>query len=437
MAWLLLSLSLTAGAHHGPEHTFASVDNTDSVETDGVEMPIRLDEDLPAEVVGGEKVSGSRWDATVGMVMWDAYVGCTGTLVHPRLVLTAAHCVSGISGVIIGSHDWATEEADEYIAAEWVTPHPDYNGYWGPDIAVVRLEKAAKQEPAKLGLECIIDNDLRNNSKVEVVGYGNTSASGGGYNSAMNHGTTRVQTKDCTDDTIDGIWTGCQPDLTPDGEIGAGGNGVDACFGDSGGPLYLRADSGDYNIGVTSRAYAGAPYSTPCLYGGIWTRPDGFIKWIEEAGEVNFKYSYCNEAPEVFAAAIGTKPGKTGETLVEVIDSDGDASLATVVVAQEPEFGTVEIDGLVVRYTAGDGFEGTDTVVITVTDGGNDDYKRTGEPSSVDYEIPVEAVSGLFTKPTRAGQTGGALLGCDTTRGTGAGWVLAALGVLAIRRRRD
>ena len=81
--------------------------------------------------------------------------------------------------------------------------------------------------------------------------------------------------------TIEGTFAGCNGAVSPGGELGAGGNGVDACFGDSGGPLYLLSDRGDYVVGVTSRAYAGVPWNYPCRDGGIYTRPDAVVDWIE------------------------------------------------------------------------------------------------------------------------------------------------------------
>ena len=47
------------------------------------------------EVVGGEVAASGEWDDTVGIVFYGSYVGCTGTLIGPKLVLTAAHCLDG------------------------------------------------------------------------------------------------------------------------------------------------------------------------------------------------------------------------------------------------------------------------------------------------------------------------------------------------------
>jgi secreted trypsin-like serine protease len=338
-------------------------------------------------VVGGDQASAGEWDDTVGIVMYGSYVGCTGTLIGPKLVLTAAHCMDGgVSHVILKSKDWRRDDGELIeVKAGW--GNRGYQG-WGSDIAVITLEERASVEPRMVASDCIIDTYLRKRAEVAIVGFGNINEEGGRSTTRLNVGYSTVANPDCDKQEINGFYAGCDPYISPGGEIAAGGDGVDACFGDSGGPLYLLTEEGDFLVGVTSRSLAGVPSSQPCKYGGIWTRPDYFLDWIETTSGMTVARPQCNDAPTASTTNIVTSKNTEGSTVVEVQDPDG--SNHTLSVAVAPANGEVTLDGDTIIYMPDEGFVGDDPFVIAVTDDGSP-YEAS-PPITVDLDMTAKVV---------------------------------------------
>ncbi len=232
--------------------------------------------DLPADggrtnspVVGGRDSNGRSWPG-IAAIYIDGYVECTGVLIAPNVVLTAGHCAEGITGVSLNASDIGGLRAE--IAAERVVAYPKWLRTY--DLALVFLADDAVAAPAVLAQGCVIDQWLKSGNAVDLVGYGATDKWEEEYTDLLQAGATTIIDPECTDTS-----RGCHPAISPGGELSAGGNGVDTCAGDSGGPLYLRTDAGIFLAGITSRAFDDA--RLPCSEGGIYVRPDAVIDWIE------------------------------------------------------------------------------------------------------------------------------------------------------------
>ncbi len=366
-----------------------------------------IDTGAPPPVVNGERAEEGRWDDAAG-VYFGSWVECTGVLVAPTIVLTAGHCMGGATAVRLGTTNY-NQGGEKIRVADEITYPKYYNSY---DIGILVLEEAAETEPRTIAQGCVLDNYLQDGADVAIVGYGATDYYGYDYGSLLMDGRTTVDDHDCDD------MPGCMPAISPGGEIGAGADDdVDSCYGDSGGPLYLLTERGDYLVGITSRGYSNV--SVPCRDGGIYVRPDAVIDWIEEETGVEIQGASCNEPPAPEAIEEECDVGETIEITLLPNDPDADQSHEWAIV-EEPDEGEVEIDGDELIYTAPSKNRdaGKQTILLMVTDDGDPALSGT-----LEVEIDVEERGGCACNAAAAATSLPVLMG--------------VLGVLGLRRRQE
>jgi secreted trypsin-like serine protease len=185
------------------------------------------------------------------------YQWCSGTLIHPRVFLTAGHCTEGFEDgtikVWVNFHQYALN-AKTLLDVERVITHPDYN--WGPtsdphDVGVLVLEKPMKKriQPANLPKEGFLDQllaegKLRQGSEgaeFTLVGYGGLldwPPPQISYDDERRVAESEYQ-------TLLKAWLRMsQNQATCDGGT---------CFGDSGGPAFwTEPDGTEILVGITS-----------------------------------------------------------------------------------------------------------------------------------------------------------------------------------------
>jgi len=187
----------------------------------------------PAAAITYGSPDGTGHPNVGGLVAAQAYsdgtwIYCSGTLIAPRVFLTAAHCAEGDRVRV--TFDPAYQDGDKVYAGTWHAD-PLYNGAQSDphDIAVVVLDTTPKITPARLPAAGSLSN-LPTNQQFTSVGYGAhevTNSPGGHqylYDDVRMVGTGTLN-------SINPAWL--RISMNPaTGDAGT-------CYGDSGGPNFL------------------------------------------------------------------------------------------------------------------------------------------------------------------------------------------------------
>jgi secreted trypsin-like serine protease len=187
----------------------------------------------PAEAITNGTADSDAHPNVGGLVAAEAYsdgtwIYCTGTLIAPKVFLTAAHCGEGDRVRV--TFDTEYKDGDKVYEGTWHAD-PLYNSAQSDphDIAVVVLDSTPKISPARLPAAGSLSN-LPSNQQFTSVGYGayDVTNSPGGHQYLYND-VRMVATG--TLNAVNPAWL--RVSMNP--STGDGGT----CNGDSGGPNFL------------------------------------------------------------------------------------------------------------------------------------------------------------------------------------------------------
>jgi secreted trypsin-like serine protease len=190
----------------------------------------------PALALGGRTVStaAGSYDTRVVMVLGTRGSVCTGTVIAPTIVITAAHCVTGPGQYAVAYKDGGSATLQEI---QQVQRHPEYRqgSRVSIDIALIRLKLPLPGRFSAVPLDDKADDDGVGSSQT-IAGYG-----------------LAREGDDASAGTLRSASVTVLPKFYPRYfRLGVSGGGLLICKGDSGGPVF----AGTFSTRLTAVIYA-------------------------------------------------------------------------------------------------------------------------------------------------------------------------------------
>ncbi|KAL5238777.1 hypothetical protein ACI65C_006187 [Semiaphis heraclei] len=237
-------------------------------------------------IVGGEKVSFGEWPWQISLRHKKKYIHkCGAVLFNENWAITSAHCVRNISmndiHLVLGKYDFSVKDEPYGFLIrklQTVVVHPKYNTYaMEYDLALLRFDKPVKFQPNILPVCIPEDNSNFEGLSAHITGWGTLYYGGLPPDALQGVTVPIINNSDC--ETM--FRAAGYAKKIPDTFICAGtkDGGLDACKGDSGGPMVVqRPDNRWVVAGIIAWGMRCGEPNSP----GVYMRISKFTDWINK-----------------------------------------------------------------------------------------------------------------------------------------------------------
>ncbi|XP_031763541.2 trypsin-3-like [Galleria mellonella] len=226
------------------------------------------------KIVGGTEtnITSYPYQVYVEVLRGVLSYGCGGSILSDKYVLTAAHCLTGVSRVRVRAGSTSASSGGTRYTTFLYKIHPDYDPITSDnDIGIIRMVRKMTLDGVNTRAVALpsADTVIDEGQNVVVTGWGATSEGGSGSDTLMVVTVPVVSLQSCNETYSNSI----TPRMFCAGyEEG----GKDSCQGDSGGPA-VDETTGE-QLGVVSFGRGCARPNVP----GVYTNVVEFLDWIAE-----------------------------------------------------------------------------------------------------------------------------------------------------------
>ncbi|KAE8408276.1 trypsin-like cysteine/serine peptidase domain-containing protein [Aspergillus pseudonomiae] len=226
-------------------------------------------------IVGGSQAADGEFPYQVSVQT--SYHMCGGSIIDKDHILTAAHCVDGLSPNRLRIRAGSTQHASggKLVKVAKVTQHSGFDAKTiKNDIAVLKLASSLDfgSTISAVELPSSADDTPQVGTKCSITGWGSTSAGGSIPSNLLVAYVDIIDHEKCAEEYVN------RGEV--DGSMICAGvkfGGKDACQGDSGGPLVDA--SSKKQVGIVSWGFGCGKHSQH----GVYASTAAYLDWIQEA----------------------------------------------------------------------------------------------------------------------------------------------------------